>query len=79
MHFAQRIQALEKNVFADMDRAKSQAISKGKKIIDLSLGSSDLPADPEAIATISASLEDPSTHGYLLHHGTLNFRETVGQ
>ncbi len=79
MHFAKRLQALEKNVFADMDRAKSQAISNGKTIIDLSLGSSDLPADPEAIAHIATSLDDTSTHGYLLHHGTLNFRETVAQ
>ncbi len=79
MEFAKRIQALEKNVFADMDRAKSQAIGKGKTIIDLSLGSSDLPADPEAIAEITTSLQDTSTHGYLLHHGTLNFRETVAQ
>uniref|UniRef100_UPI0030D9E02A hypothetical protein n=1 Tax=Cyanothece sp. BG0011 TaxID=2082950 RepID=UPI0030D9E02A len=79
MHFANRLQALEKNVFADMDRAKSQAISNGQTIIDLSLGSSDLPADPEAIAHITASLQDPSTHGYLLHHGTLTFRETVAQ
>ncbi|ACB50380.1 aminotransferase, class I and II [Crocosphaera subtropica ATCC 51142] len=79
MHFANRLQALEKNVFADMDRAKSQAISNGKTIIDLSLGSSDLPADQEAIKAIASSLEDPSTHGYLLHHGTLKFRETVAQ
>ncbi|MDJ0730707.1 MAG: LL-diaminopimelate aminotransferase [Crocosphaera sp.] len=79
MHFANRLQALEKNVFADMDRAKSQAISNGKTIIDLSLGSSDLPATPEAIAEIAASLKDSTTHGYLLHHGTLNFRETVAQ
>ena len=79
MRFANRIQALEKNVFADMDRAKSQAISNGKTIIDLSLGSSDLPADPEAITTIKTSLDDSKTHGYLLHHGTLKFRETVAQ
>ncbi|MGK7960623.1 LL-diaminopimelate aminotransferase [Crocosphaera sp.] len=79
MHFANRLQALEKNVFADMDRAKSQAISNGKTIIDLSLGSSDLPADSEAIAHIATSLNDPTTHGYLLHHGTLKFRETVAQ
>ncbi|MDJ0510019.1 MAG: LL-diaminopimelate aminotransferase [Crocosphaera sp.] len=79
MRFAHRIKALEKNVFADMDRAKSQAMSNGKTIIDLSLGSSDLSAAPEAIAAIETSLHDSHTHGYLLHHGTLGFRETVGQ
>lgn len=79
MHFANRLQALEKNVFADMDKAKSQAISNGKTIIDLSLGSSDLPADSEALKAIASSLEDTTTHGYLLHHGTLKFRKTVAQ
>ena len=79
MRFAQRLQALQMNVFADMDRAKSQAVSTGQKIIDLSLGSSDLPAAPEAIAAIETSLHDPSTHGYLLHRGTLEFRQAVAQ
>ena len=79
MRFAQRLQALQTNVFADMDRAKSQAVLAGQTIIDLSLGSSDLPAAPAAIATIETSLHDPSTHGYLLHRGTLSFREAVAQ
>ncbi|MEA5511480.1 LL-diaminopimelate aminotransferase [Crocosphaera sp. UHCC 0190] len=79
MHFAQRLQALQSNVFADMDRAKSQAVLRGKTIIDLSLGSSDLPSAPEAIAAIETALHDPTTHGYLLHRGTLEFREAVAQ
>ncbi|MEM8778043.1 MAG: LL-diaminopimelate aminotransferase [Cyanobacteria bacterium P01_G01_bin.49] len=79
MRLAQRLQALQMNVFADMDRAKSQAVSIGQTIIDLSLGSSDLPAAPEAITAIESSLHDPSTHGYLLHRDTLEFREVVAQ
>ncbi|ACK67818.1 aminotransferase class I and II [Rippkaea orientalis PCC 8801] len=79
MRFANRLQALSSNVFADMDRAKTQAISAGKTIIDLSLGSSDLPASEIAITAIEESLHDPTTHGYLLHHGTLPFREAAAQ
>ncbi|HBB33577.1 MAG TPA: LL-diaminopimelate aminotransferase [Cyanobacteria bacterium UBA8803] len=79
MQFAQRLQPLQTNVFADMDRAKAIARASGKDIIDLSLGSSDLPASPHTIAAIAASLQDPSTHGYLLFHGTQAFRQAVAQ
>lgn len=77
MELAQRIAHLQGNVFADMDKAKADAISQGKEIIDLSLGSSDLPTPPPIIKTISTALQDSSTHGYLLHHGTQEFRETI--
>jgi aspartate/methionine/tyrosine aminotransferase len=77
MHFAKRLQTLQTNVFAHMDKAKASAQASGKKIIDLSLGSSDLPASEHVIAAIKESLSDPSTHGYLLFHRTKKFRETV--
>jgi aspartate/methionine/tyrosine aminotransferase len=38
---AHRLQALQSNVFADMDRAKAASREAGNTIIDLSLGSSD--------------------------------------
>ncbi|MFW6358943.1 MAG: LL-diaminopimelate aminotransferase [Chroococcales cyanobacterium] len=77
MQFAKRIEALRANVFADMDRAKATARGSGKTIIDLSLGSSDLPASEAVIEAIASSLKDTSTHGYLLFHGTRGFREAV--
>ena len=30
--------------------------------IDLSVGASDLPAPPEALQTLQAAIQDPSTH-----------------
>lgn len=77
MQFAKRLEFLQVNVFADMDRAKARAISAGQDLIDLSLGSSDLPAQPHVIEAIAQSLADPSTHGYLLFHGTQAFREAA--
>ncbi|MBE9128359.1 LL-diaminopimelate aminotransferase [Coleofasciculus sp. LEGE 07081] len=79
MQFAQRLEPLQANVFADMDQAKARARASGKEIIDLSLGSSDLPASKHVIAAIEASLHDPSTHGYLLFHGTQAFRQAVAE
>lgn len=79
MQFAQRLQPLQSNVFADMDKAKTEALSAGRQLIDLSLGSSDLPAAPHVIEAIAKSLYDPSTHGYLLFHGTQPFRQAAAQ
>ena len=74
MQFARRLQSLSQNVFADMDRAKTKAKNLGREIIDLSLGSSDLPVAETTIKTIEKALYDPSSHGYLLHGGTRDFR-----
>lgn len=77
MQFAKRLESLKANVFADMDRAKAEARRAGKAIIDLSLGSSDLPTSEDVLGVIEESLRDRSTHGYLLHHGTQAFREAA--
>lgn len=77
MEFAQRMNGLQTNVFADMDRAKALAKATHKEIIDLSLGSSDLPAPNHVITAIEKSLSDSRTHGYLLYHGTQAFRQAA--
>ncbi len=77
MQFATRLEPLQANVFADMDRAKTKAKAAGRDVIDLSLGSSDLPTQPHVLDAIAQSLHDPSTHGYLLFHGTQAFRQVA--
>ncbi|EKQ69719.1 aspartate/tyrosine/aromatic aminotransferase [Leptolyngbyaceae cyanobacterium JSC-12] len=77
MEFANRLKPLQANVFADMDQAKAKAKLAGRAIIDLSLGSSDLPTQAHVLDAIAQSLPDPSTHGYLLFHGTQAFRQAA--
>ncbi len=77
MRFANRLTTLQSNVFADMDRAKGEAKAQGQEIIDLSLGSSDLPAANHILEAIATSLPDPTTHGYLLFNGTQDFRQAA--
>ncbi|WP_071188432.1 LL-diaminopimelate aminotransferase [Trichormus sp. NMC-1] len=79
MQFAKRLQPLQSNVFADMDRSKAAAVAAGRELIDLSLGSSDLPTQNHVIEAIAKSLYDPSTHGYLLFRGTQEFRQAAAQ
>ncbi|MBU7586238.1 MAG: LL-diaminopimelate aminotransferase [Nostoc sp. TH1S01] len=77
IQFAQRLQPLQFNVFAEMDRAKAAALSVGQQLIDLSLGSSDLPTEAHVLEAIAQSLNDHSTHGYLLFNGTQAFRQAA--
>jgi aspartate/methionine/tyrosine aminotransferase len=71
---AQRLQPLGGNVFDQMDRAKREARRSGLDVIDLSLGSSDLPPPSDSLAAIQSALSDPSTYGYTLFHDTADFR-----
>ncbi|PZO36316.1 MAG: succinyldiaminopimelate aminotransferase [Pseudanabaena frigida] len=77
MQFADRLQPLQSNVFADMDIAKSRVKANGMQVIDLSLGSSDLPTDAFILEAIAEALKDATTHGYSLFGSTLDFREAV--
>lgn len=77
MKFAKRLEPLQANVFADMDRAKAKALAAGLDVIDLSLGSSDQPAAEHILSVISESLHDQQTHQYLLFNGTRDFRKAV--
>ncbi len=75
MQFSDRLKPITKNVFADMDIAKSQI--KGHSLIDLSLGSADLPTSPRILDAITSALSDPNTHGYALFGSTKDFRVAV--
>ncbi|MBO0349113.1 LL-diaminopimelate aminotransferase [Phormidium pseudopriestleyi FRX01] len=79
MQFANRLEPLRSNVFADMDNAKAKAKAAGLKVIDLSLGSSDLPPAAHIIEAIASSLPDRNSHGYVLFHRTQAFREAAAQ
>ncbi|MDB9494105.1 LL-diaminopimelate aminotransferase [Spirulina major CS-329] len=79
MEFAHRLRSLQSNVFADMDRAKGEAIAQGLPMIDLSLGSSDLPTPPVVLEAIASALDDPSTHGYALFQSTEPFRQAIAR
>ncbi|NEQ52210.1 MAG: LL-diaminopimelate aminotransferase [Leptolyngbya sp. SIO3F4] len=79
MNLADRLTPLQVNVFADMDRAKGRARAAGKPVLDLSLGSSDLPTPKHVLDAITAAVHDPATHGYNLFESTRLFREAAAR
>ena len=72
-----RARAMPESVFAHMDAAKAAARAAGRDVIDLSIGSSDLPPPPEALAALRDALDDPVTYGYCLASGSRPLREAA--
>jgi aspartate/methionine/tyrosine aminotransferase len=72
-----RAASIPKNVFLAMDQAKAKARVNGLEVIDLSIGSSDLAAPPEALQELSRAALDPSTMGYGLYQSSLPFRSAA--
>ncbi|MCL6594255.1 MAG: aminotransferase class I/II-fold pyridoxal phosphate-dependent enzyme, partial [Alicyclobacillus sp.] len=63
---ALRVRQLPAGIFAELAAAKQAALRAGKDVIDLSIGSPDLPPPPSVINSLAAAVRDPSQYGYTL-------------
>ena len=88
MPISERVSQLGSGVFARNDQRKlayerrRQAALGGHHpapppLLDLSLGSTDLPPPPVCLEAIAAALPQPQSASYCLHGATLPFREAV--
>ena len=79
MRVSKRLAALGNGVFSRTDRAKLAYQQGGgdQPLIDLSLGSSDLPPPPGVLRSMAAAIEEPSSSAYCLEAGTAPFRQAV--
>lgn len=64
------------SVFTEMARHKQQKIREGKEIIDLSIGSPDLPPPSFVIEALASFIQETDKYGYALA-GTHEFSEAV--
>ncbi|WP_135257354.1 aminotransferase class I/II-fold pyridoxal phosphate-dependent enzyme [Thermus caldilimi] len=69
----------EASVFLVVDEAKRKAREKGVRLIDLSIGSTDLQPPEEPLKALREALSDPSTYGYCLKSCTLPFLEEASR
>jgi LL-diaminopimelate aminotransferase len=51
-------------VFAELDRLKADARARGATLVDLGIGSPDLPMAPGIVAALSAAAREPGIQGY---------------
>ena len=66
-------------VFSELDRFKAAARARGKVLVDLGIGSPDLPIAPGIIEALEAAGRNPSTHGYPAFRGAPSYFEAIAE
>ncbi|MBS1707906.1 MAG: LL-diaminopimelate aminotransferase [Armatimonadetes bacterium] len=61
---SKRLDKIPPYLFAEVARAKREAIARGVDVIDLGIGDPDLPTPQPIIDALSEAANDPSTHRY---------------
>ena len=74
---AKRINALPPYLFAEIDRRKREALSRGVDLIDLGIGDPDIPTPPVIVEKLMESASKPVNHRYPSSSGMAEFREAV--
>lgn len=77
MEEAERLQKLPTYIFAKQDKLKAEARKRGADLIDLGLGSPDLPPPQEVIDEMIKCLKDPTMHRYPPFDGSTEFKQAV--
>ncbi len=64
-------------VFAELDRRKAAARARGIALVDLGIGSPDLPIAPGILDALATAARDPSAHGYPPFRGIPRFFDAI--
>ena len=66
---AKRLESVQEYYFSRKLREVAQRIKKGQPIINMGIGSPDLPAHPTVIAALQNALSHPKAHMYQSYQG----------
>lgn len=79
LKFADRLSYLPAYVFAKFDQDKRELIAKGADVIDLSLGSPNLPTPREVVDECIKVINDPQNYRYPPFGGHKAFKESASK
>jgi LL-diaminopimelate aminotransferase len=79
IRLAQRVAQLPPYLFAEIDRAKREARSRGVDLIDLGIGDPDTPTFSHIVRKLQEASENPAFHRYPSYEGLPAFREAVAR
>ncbi|MBU7005244.1 LL-diaminopimelate aminotransferase [Phosphitispora fastidiosa] len=77
MKTSNRLEGLKSAVFAELDEIKEEVAAGGLSIIDLSIGSPDMPPMPHIFHALQEAIDDLDNYGYPSSRGTRDLRETI--
>ena len=64
-------------VFAELDRLKAEARARGATLVDLGIGSPNIPVAPGIIQAIAAAAKDPASGGYPPFRATPGYFDAI--
>jgi LL-diaminopimelate aminotransferase len=76
---SKRLSQLGSAIFTEMAGWKREVISQGIDVIDLGIGSPDLPPSDTIVDALLEAIKDPSLYGYPSSEGSLEFRQTIAR
>ncbi|SPZ92962.1 LL-diaminopimelate aminotransferase [Sphingobacterium multivorum] len=74
---AKRLQHTEEYYFSKKLREIDELNKQGARVINLGIGSPDLPPHPEVIETLITNAQLPNVHGYQNYKGSPALRQAV--
>jgi len=74
---AQRLEEVKEYYFSAKLREVRQMVAEGKKVINMGIGSPDMPPSEAVINAIGASLHDAKAHEYQSYQGLPELREAI--
>ncbi len=77
MKESDRLQKLPAYLFALLDKQKAKERAKGKDLIDLSIGSPNVPPPKEAVDALIKAMKDPQNHRYSSFEGDPEFKAAI--
>ena len=75
---SESLSSLPPYVFAELDRLKTDARTRGIEFTDLGIGNPDRPTPQPIIEALQRAATDPSTHGYPPFRGVRAFLDAIG-
>ena len=76
---SQRLQALPRYLFAELERKRHEAEAAGREVIDISIGDPDLPTPPPILEQITAAGRNPENHRYPTSGGMVEARSRIAR
>ena len=76
---AKRLDTIKEYYFSKKLREVSAMIAKGKPIINMGIGSPDLPAHPDVVTALKESFSNPKIHQYQSYQGIPELRIAIAK
>ena len=76
---ARRLNTVQEYYFSKKLRAVAAMVAEGKPVINMGIGSPDLPAHPKVVTALKDSFDHPKVHQYQSYQGLPELRQAIAE